>query len=145
MSSESEMLEELARRAADESPALEGEHISASDTHAQQDELLKNATARLNEIITMTVQACFLRYAPYWLSEDLPEELRIKKPQLELLGQSYVAVIAEYLPWLLENFPAIAGAVLCTALVVGPNIAAGIPRFKPETKISPKNNEEAAD
>lgn len=135
---ESEMLDELRRRAqAEGAEAVEGEYIPKGEGEPDSSATEAAMLDKLRRMMTGTLRVAFARYAPYWISEDAPEDVRIKPVDIELLGESYIEVLNEYLPWLLAQFPALVGALLTTGMVIGSPMAAGLPRFKPQPPEKP--------
>ncbi len=127
---ESEMLDELRRRAAEESaaPPLEGEHISADESAAPSNFEIEDLTADTLELFLGMV-------APNWVAASTSENIRITRAKIEKLSQTYYALLAKHLPGLLEKYPLEVGAVVQTAMVVMPLVKAGVqPRAQPEKK-----------
>jgi hypothetical protein len=136
---QSEMLEELARRAGEEggAPPLEGEHIP----HAEADPAGFDFDPL--ELTSDTLELLLQMAAPNWLAESTPEEIRITRAKIEKLGKVYFATLVHYLPMLFEKYPLIMACAVQSAVVVMPLVKSGVPpriQKKPAPAAEEKKN-----
>jgi hypothetical protein len=127
---QSEMLDELARRAAEEPAApgaTSGDYIPAAEVPPGLD--LEVDTL---ELVADTLELLLGMAAPNWLDESTPEEIRLTRDKIEKLSKVYLALLVKYLPGWIEKYPLEMMAIIQTVLVVKPLIKAGVPMRLPE-------------
>jgi hypothetical protein len=133
--------EELRQREAAEPTAQAGEYIPRDEAaQAQAAELEAQARKMVTGVLGLAVRSI----APYWMSSEVDDDLRITREKLDDLADAYILVIGRYLPGLIEKFPEVVGAVISTAVVFLPLAREGVPRRKPKP-IEPGASNDAAD
>lgn len=140
--SESDMLDELRRRAAAEAAEaatdarpVSGEYIPAGEGAGL------GADFDLERLTADTLELLLSMAAPNWLSVELPEDVRITRPKIESLGRVYFALAVKYLPALFERWPLEMAALAQTVVIVMPLARAGVPMRKPRPKPAQRDDD----
>lgn len=120
-----EALEEL-ERAAGGAPALEGDVLRPGEGPSPGD---YEPEFDLDELAADTLELALEAFAPNWLSDELPEKVRITRPKIEKLSKGYVALAVHYLPGFLAKYPLVAAVVIQTGVTILPIIKNRVPRF----------------